>query len=114
MIFKILITFLVISMMFSSAYAIDTDDDGLTDTLENRIGTDINSMDTDGDGFADGVEVELSTDPLDDNSSPESKITGFSISEMPVKDYMLSLLVITILSQIGLVMYMRSRNGKFN
>lgn len=48
----------------------DTDQDGLSDTLEDNIGTDPNNPDTDGDGFGDGLEVHAGTDPLDPNSKP--------------------------------------------
>ncbi|KAB1187288.1 MULTISPECIES: hypothetical protein [Haloferax] len=37
--------------------SLDTDGDGLTDEVEQRIGTRIDLADTDGDGLADGVEV---------------------------------------------------------
>ena len=42
----------------------DTDGDGLVDTQETVLGTDINNPDTDGDGLRDGDEVLIySTDP---------------------------------------------------
>ena len=44
---------------------IDSDNDGLTDTFENTIGTNPNSMDTDGDGLTDDHEIAVySTNPL--------------------------------------------------
>ncbi|MEP2237349.1 MAG: gliding motility-associated C-terminal domain-containing protein, partial [Maribacter sp.] len=43
----------------------DTDNDGLPDEEEIRIGTDPNNPDTDGDGIMDGQEIADSTDPLD-------------------------------------------------
>ena len=44
---------------------LDTDDDGLTDSLEADLHTDPNNPDTDGDGLPDGIEVNrLNTDPL--------------------------------------------------
>ncbi|MGJ8715884.1 MAG: Ig-like domain-containing protein, partial [Maribacter stanieri] len=43
----------------------DSDNDGLPDEEENRIGTDPNNPDTDGDGIMDGQEVADGTDPLD-------------------------------------------------
>ncbi|MEO0335509.1 MAG: hypothetical protein AAF202_03910, partial [Pseudomonadota bacterium] len=43
----------------------DTDGDGLTDELEQVIGTNPRLADTDGDGLTDGEEVSThSTDPL--------------------------------------------------
>ena len=45
--------------------AIDTDGDGLPDTLEtSQYGTDPNNSDTDGDGLSDGFEVANGLDPL--------------------------------------------------
>jgi len=43
---------------------IDTDADGLSDSLETFYGTDINNPDTDSDGYKDGEEVESGFDPL--------------------------------------------------
>ncbi len=44
----------------------DTDDDGLSDGIEDGLGTDPDNADTDGDGFTDSEEVNsLGTDPLD-------------------------------------------------
>ena len=43
---------------------IDTDEDGILDDNEIRIGTDIYNPDTDGDGLKDGEEVSIETDPL--------------------------------------------------
>lgn len=48
--------------------ALDTDDDGLPDEEERRIGTDPTREDTDGDGYSDGVEVLAGTDPLSASS----------------------------------------------
>ncbi len=43
----------------------DSDGDGLSDTDEQRLGTDPNNADTDGDGVSDGQEVNvLGSDPL--------------------------------------------------
>lgn len=43
---------------------LDSDDDGLSDWDEIRLGTDPFSADTDNDGYLDGVEVRLGFDPL--------------------------------------------------
>ena len=42
----------------------DSDSDGLTDSEEARIGTEISQMDTDGDGYKDGQEVKAGYSPL--------------------------------------------------
>ncbi len=42
----------------------DTDNDGLSDSLENAIGTDFKKEDTDGDGFDDKKEIENNYYPL--------------------------------------------------
>jgi hypothetical protein len=42
----------------------DTDEDGLPDDVEARLGTDPKEADTDGDGFSDGVEVRSGYNPL--------------------------------------------------
>lgn len=47
----------------------DTDDDGLSDKLEEGIGTDPNEPDSDGDGYTDGDEVKNEYSPL----GPEKK-----------------------------------------
>ena len=43
---------------------IDSDQDGLTDEEELRIGTDPTAFDTDRDGLGDGEEIDLGLDPL--------------------------------------------------
>ena len=48
---------------------VDTDADGISDTVEGRIGTNPNMADTDGDGFNDGQEIwaafsPTSTEPI--------------------------------------------------
>jgi len=42
----------------------DADGDGLSDALEQQLGTDPYDADTDGDGLIDGEEVDIGTDPL--------------------------------------------------
>ena len=48
----------------------DNDGDGLSNGLEEEIGTDPNVIDTDGDGYSDFIEWVAGTDPLDDHSNP--------------------------------------------
>lgn len=49
----------------SEGELLDTDNDGLTDEEEKKIGTDLNYFDTDNDGLSDGDEVnKYKTDPL--------------------------------------------------
>ena len=49
----------------------DTDDDGLLDAEDSRLGVDPLDPDTDDDGFLDGQELfELRSDPLDPSSPP--------------------------------------------
>jgi len=44
----------------------DVDGDGLSEIVEQSLGTDPNNPDTDGDGFSDSMEIsELGSDPLD-------------------------------------------------
>ncbi len=62
----------------------DSDDDGLDDGTEVKIGTDPNNPDTDGDGLTDGQEVKGSensfpnpaTDPLDPDSDNDGLSDG--------------------------------------
>lgn len=58
---------------------VDSDGDGLDDSVEtdtgtfvdeNDTGTDPNNFDTDGDGYSDGVEVGVGTDPTDSGDFP--------------------------------------------
>jgi len=43
---------------------LDSDGDGLTDDMENRLGTNPNDADSDGDGYIDGAEVKDNFNPL--------------------------------------------------
>lgn len=49
---------------------VDTDGDGLSDGLEEDLGTDPNDTDSDDDGATDGAEYDAGTDPLDANDVP--------------------------------------------
>ena len=57
----------------------DTDNDGLVDAEEEKIGTDPKNKDTDGDGYNDGDEVEDGYDPL---ISSQNKIDSTKDSEL--------------------------------
>lgn len=48
----------------SSILVIDSDNDGLPDDIEKKIGTDLNSKDTDVDGYSDYVEYASGYNPL--------------------------------------------------
>lgn len=48
----------------------DTDGDGLPDDLEDDLGTDPTDPDTDGDGYGDGTETNGGSDPTDPGSQP--------------------------------------------
>ena len=48
----------------------DSDHDGLTDEVENQLGTDPYNSDTDGDLIQDRTELHFGTDPVDPTSSP--------------------------------------------
>ena len=46
----------------------DSDQDGLSDELENAIGTDAHLQDTDHDGLDDGREIRFGSSPLETDS----------------------------------------------
>lgn len=48
----------------TNVLAADTDGDGLSDSLEVTLGTDATQLDTDGDGFSDAGEVRYGMNPL--------------------------------------------------
>jgi hypothetical protein len=54
----------------------DTDNDGLSDAIEVKLGTDINNPDTDGDGYADELEVQNGYSPLEGKGSRNIKRSG--------------------------------------
>ena len=47
----------------------DTDGDGVVDSIESAIGTNLNKIDTDGDGIPDGIEVANKYSPLKNSKS---------------------------------------------
>ena len=54
----------------------DTDDDGISEWLEEYIGTDPESPDTDGDGLNDLYEKEIHSDPLLQDSDQDGVLDG--------------------------------------
>ena len=48
------------------ALMVDSDEDGLPDDLEKRLGTDSGKKDSDGDGYSDGEEIKNGYNPLGD------------------------------------------------
>ena len=65
-----IILFLLFSIILLGAQAvyavevIDLDKDGLSDELEQKLGTDPNNPDTDGDKYPDGIEIKNGFNPL--------------------------------------------------
>jgi len=54
---------------------VDADGDGLSEIVEQSLGTDPNNPDTDGDGFSDSMEVnQLRSDPLDANDPGDGTV----------------------------------------
>ncbi|MBN8226401.1 OmpA family protein [Corallococcus macrosporus] len=59
------------------AGTVDSDNDGLTDEEEVDLGTNPNDPDSDDDGIPDGIEVKVGgTDPLDDDSDDDGILDG--------------------------------------
>ena len=58
----------------------DNDEDGLTISQEEELGTDDQSEDTDGDGLADGKEVELGTNPTNADTDGDGLDDGDEVS----------------------------------
>src|SRR3990172_10365414 len=70
--FSLFLALLILCMpaMSKAEILMDTDGDGLSDTQEAHLGSDINNPDSDGDGVPDSYEVSHGLDPL--NSSDAS------------------------------------------
>ena len=58
----------------------DSDGDGLSDLLEEQLGTNPLEADTDGDGLSDGDEVSAGLDPLDDDTDGDGLPDGEEMS----------------------------------
>lgn len=57
-----------------AAVMVDSDNDGLTDDMEKRIGTDSKNPDSDKDGYKDGDEAKAGYNPLGEGKVAEGKI----------------------------------------
>ncbi len=82
----------------SSADMLDTDNDGLTDMLETKFGTDIHNPDSDGDSFPDGLEVQMAYSPTSTQpqlleksifinlkaQTMEKRVMGIAVKTFPV------------------------------
>lgn len=60
----------------------DSDQDGLPNDMENRLGTDPANQDTDGDGYMDGDEVAGGYDPLLAHAKLEKKLAPVEVALM--------------------------------
>jgi len=56
---------------------LDSDDDGVQDSVEEQQGTDPNNPDTDGDGLQDGFEVKNKLNPLNNDSNGDGLFDQF-------------------------------------
>ncbi|MFH1565149.1 MAG: Ig-like domain-containing protein [bacterium] len=81
-----------ITQSIPAIITIDSDQDGLPDDMEKRIGSDPNNADTDNDGYLDGEEVKNNFDPMGQgmfaqNMSPVDKaILNQETMEQPITD----------------------------
>jgi|GEM_PF-5158220 len=60
---------------------LDSDNDGLTDVVEDNEGTDPSNPDSDGDGVSDGEEVYYGTDPLNEDTDGDGISDGEEIAD---------------------------------
>ena len=82
-------TFLILNLTGHGIKEMDSDNDGLSDTEELRIGTNASNPNTDGDRYKDGEEVKMGTNPNKTNSA------YISIPILnPKKDLLQSVLII--------------------
>ena len=58
---------------------LDSDNDGLTDTQEEILGTDKNIRDSDQDGIIDGIEFNIGTDPLNEDTDYDGLTDGYEL-----------------------------------
>lgn len=65
----------------AKAESLDTDKDGLSDSLELKFKTDVNSADTDSDGYNDGLEVQNGYDPTKGEGAKLEKRIEINLKE---------------------------------
>ena len=68
-----------VKYVFSFDSGKDSDQDGLSDWYEVKIGTNPYNPDTDGDGLSDGWEVAHGTDPLDPDTDGDGLSDGWEV-----------------------------------
>lgn len=61
---------------------LDSDNDGLADVDELRLGTNMNMVDTDGDGLWDGNEIRAGTNPLAVDSDGDTLTDGQEVTQL--------------------------------
>ena len=61
-----IIAAIIVSGLFYTSNTMDSDKDGLTNRMEEKLGTSPTSWDSDGDGQCDSLEIKEKSNPLDD------------------------------------------------
>jgi len=88
----------------------DSDNDGLSDALEIRYGTNPFNANTDGDGYSDGEEIlDLGTNPLIKNTGEEISISNWKDGDISTAEELLIRGVAPAKSEVELVAY--NQNG---
>jgi len=82
-------------------YQADTDNDGLNDAWEIKLGTNLMVRDTDEDGYLDGTEVYNSYSPTDPNSKLIEKRIEVNIKDFTLKFYFGEILLDTFIVSNG-------------
>jgi len=93
----------------------DTDNDGLTDEEEDRLGTDPTDPDTDGDSVSDGDEEEAGTDPMSAASTPGKEVSedGFLGGFLWLIIIIIIILVIVIIMAVIVVPKRRKQEPEY-
>ncbi len=65
-----LIAAIVVGALYLATSPMDSDNDGLSNSLEKKYGTNPKIWDSDGDNHCDSTEIREKTNPLDRNSVP--------------------------------------------
>ena len=63
-----IIAAIIISGLFHATNTVDSDKDGLTNSMEAKLGTNPHAWDSDSDGMCDSREVSGKSNPLDNKS----------------------------------------------